>query len=272
VFFKPFRDEGGIVKFASITKDKNDYLTVTSNYPLTSGKFEKMVKTGKLLEPEVSGENALNHSSGNKSIAQKADDVKNTLSPDILDFISRAEGKIDDLKKITSQNAYGRKNKPRSLYRGVSTSDKVNGGGTGEGAGLYTTANKKLAAEYGKVLTMDADKHLPVNPLVFTNINQFEIWLQQVMYQGLGYKRVSEFGDIPINEVVHLIDPTVDGIQIGSGKKAFWVKYPSIDEFRDFKEAERRGETPTSTLLGVGALGAAVYASPFSNTRKEETK
>ena len=46
----------------------------------------------------------------------------------------------------------------------------------------------------------------------------------------LKYKRKSDFGNISLNEVLHIIFPNKDGIQIGKGEKAFWVKYPKFED------------------------------------------
>jgi hypothetical protein len=86
VFFKSFRDEKGIVKFASITKDKNGIVDSVSNYDLTNRKFELIVKQGKIVElPTASMANQpANPSVGTKIIPQKTDDV-NTLSKEQRD-------------------------------------------------------------------------------------------------------------------------------------------------------------------------------------------
>jgi len=47
-FFKPFRDKDGIVKFASVIKERDGGLDVISNYPMKNRKFELIAREGKV--------------------------------------------------------------------------------------------------------------------------------------------------------------------------------------------------------------------------------
>ena len=150
------------------------------------------------------------------------------------DFVSRLNNADESkIKEITNRYTTN-PTKPSKLFRGVETEGyERKGGGASEGYGLYTTANKSLAKDYGKVVEMNPSTDIPTNPLSFKNYNDFEIWQQQIMHNTLGYKRKSEFGNVTLNEMLHLLYPDNDGIQIGKGKDAFWVKYPN---FNDLKE------------------------------------
>ena len=47
-FFKPFRDKDGVVKFASVIKERDGGLDVVSNYPMKNRKFELITRDGKI--------------------------------------------------------------------------------------------------------------------------------------------------------------------------------------------------------------------------------
>ena len=47
-FFKPFRDKDGIIKFASVIKERDGGLDVVSNYPMKNRKFELITREGKV--------------------------------------------------------------------------------------------------------------------------------------------------------------------------------------------------------------------------------
>ena len=47
-FFKPFRDKDGVVKFASVIKERDGGLDVVSNYPMKNRKFELITREGKV--------------------------------------------------------------------------------------------------------------------------------------------------------------------------------------------------------------------------------
>lgn len=169
------------------------------------------------------------------------------------DFKIRASEKIDDIVKVTKSYAYGKRYAPEKVYRGVSGDGILNNehGASSEGIGLYTTANKSLAKDYGRVMELDKS-NIPSNPLVFRDLNNFEIWHQQIMYNVLGYKRASDFGNITINEIVDVIDKSIDGLQIGEGKKAFWVKYPDINSLIESSPNELFQTSKERQDLSVG--------------------
>ena len=47
-FFKPFKDKDGVVKFASVIKERDGGLDVISNYPMKNRKFELITREGKV--------------------------------------------------------------------------------------------------------------------------------------------------------------------------------------------------------------------------------
>ena len=47
-FFKPFKDKDGVVKFASVIKERDGGLDVISNYPMKNRKFELITREGKI--------------------------------------------------------------------------------------------------------------------------------------------------------------------------------------------------------------------------------
>ena len=81
-FFKPFRDKDGVVKFASVTKERDGGLDVVSNYPMKNRKFELITREGKVryvqgsvvVRPlEHSLDNAVRSSGGLKPIEHSSD-------------------------------------------------------------------------------------------------------------------------------------------------------------------------------------------------------
>lgn len=71
-FFKPFRDKDGIVKFASVIKERDGGLDVISNYPMKNRKFELITREGKVRYVRSSGGlKPIEHSSDGKGIIQQ---------------------------------------------------------------------------------------------------------------------------------------------------------------------------------------------------------
>ena len=70
-FFKPFRDKDGVVKFASIIKERDGGLDVTSNYPMANRKFELITREGKVRYVQGSVAKPVEHSLDGKGIIQQ---------------------------------------------------------------------------------------------------------------------------------------------------------------------------------------------------------
>ena len=71
-FFKPFRDKDGVVKFASVIKERDGGLDVISNYPMKDRKFELITREGKVRYVRSSGGlKPIEHSSDGKGIIQQ---------------------------------------------------------------------------------------------------------------------------------------------------------------------------------------------------------
>lgn len=99
-FFKPFRDKDGVIKFASVIKERDGGLDVVSNYPMKNRKFELITREGKIryvqgsvvIRPlEHSLDNAVRSSGGLKPIEH---------SSDSKDIIPQNEEKIYHSRKI----------------------------------------------------------------------------------------------------------------------------------------------------------------------------
>lgn len=179
---------------------------------------------------------------------------KENITEHVKDFKSRIAGKKDDIERLIQSYSYGKAKMPSEVYRGISGDDKLinsSSGGASEGYGLYTTLNKSLASDYGKITKLSGSEALPKKPLVFSDYNNYEIFLQQLMHKVAGYKRASDFSQLNPNEIIHAIKPEVDGIQIGKGNKTFWVKFPDINEVRtkqnyDVLESKGKGDSTTA--------------------------
>lgn len=185
---------------------------------------------------------------------------KEDITPHVKDFKTRIQGKEKDIEGVIRSYSYGKAKAPSEVYRGVATEGELinsKNGFAGEGYGLYTTLNKSLASDYGKVTTLNGKDALPKNPLVFSDYNNYEIFMQQLMYKVAGYKRASEFGKLNPNEIIHAVKPDVDGIQIGKGNKTFWVKFPDIKEVREKQEydvLESKGKSKGTTTDKAKAI------------------
>lgn len=173
----------------------------------------------------------------------------------VKDFKDRIAGKEKEIAGLVRSYAYAKKTQPKTTFRGVADKTKLinqESGAASEGYGLYTTLNKKLAEDYGQVIELDGKENTPKNPLAFSDYNQYEIFMQQLMYKVAGYKRASDFGSLNPNEIVNAILPDIDGIQIGTGKKTFWVKFPDINEVREkqkYKVLESQFKQKNSTTV-----------------------
>ena len=99
-FFKPFRDKDGVVKFASVIKERDGGLDVISNYPMKNRKFELITREGKVryvqgsvvVRPlEHSLDNNVRSSGGLKPIEHSSDGK---------DIIQQNEEKVYHSRKI----------------------------------------------------------------------------------------------------------------------------------------------------------------------------
>lgn len=123
------------------------------------------------------------------------------------------------------------------LYRGVT--ERSGSNAFTYGRGLYTTLDRKEAAEWGRVIEMD-HAALPQNPIRFDSINRWNEWQQFIAYDLLGFRRLSEFeqkAGTP-EQWIRELDPTIDGVQIGTGKDAFFVKFPEIETAQPLESTE----------------------------------
>ena len=114
-FFKAFKDKKGVVKFASVTKERNGAIDVTSNYPMAGRKFELLIREGKVrytaqssgdiksLEHSLSGEEIISQNSKNGNnlgyfdpqrgaIALKNLKDRSTLMHEIQHWVQSKEG------------------------------------------------------------------------------------------------------------------------------------------------------------------------------------
>lgn len=115
------------------------------------------------------------------------------------------------------------------LYRGE---DQNTGSRVGnEGRGLYVTTDKTQAEGYGQVREMPHSA-LPKYPIRFRDVATFNEW-RRFVARELGFGRESEFEKVygsNADEWIRRLDPSVDGIQIGVGHGAFFVKFPPVSD------------------------------------------
>jgi hypothetical protein len=121
--------------------------------------------------------------------------------------------------------------KNAKIWRGVS--DTSGEGFATYGQGLYTTTNKSDAKGYagsdGQVIEMSLSD-LPKNALRFDTVQDYQNWLGNQLQKELGLKGNRDTGDKigNVDKAIRLIDPDIDGIQIGKGKDALFVLWPEV--------------------------------------------
>lgn len=114
------------------------------------------------------------------------------------------------------------------LWRGVG--ENTGSGMAVYGLGTYITADKRVATDYagesGEVVEI-GKWDLPDNPLRFARKDDYQLW-RQGAFKALGYASNLDFvADYPdVGLFVKALDPSIDGIQVGTGKDAFWVRFP----------------------------------------------
>jgi GNAT superfamily N-acetyltransferase len=89
--------------------------------------------------------------------------------------------------------AYNKWKRENVTLRGMKQVGQENGSGAMLGSGLYMAplSNKALAKQYGDVHYVLNGK--PKNPLVFKDLNLWEMWEQNFIYKTLGFKNRTEF-------------------------------------------------------------------------------
>ena len=118
----------------------------------------------------------------------------------------------------------------QKLYR--DTSDRTGNNSANLGKGLYVTTDRAEAKKYGNVQEMHRSD-LPQNPLRFSDELKYREWESFVARELLGHRRITEFEKahgLPDAWIRQLIDPKIDGVQIGTGRGAWFVKYPPLSE------------------------------------------
>ena len=99
-FFKPFKDKDGVVKFASVIKEKDGGLDVVSNYPMKNRKFELITREGKVRYVQGSVVvRPLEHSLDNN--VRSSGDIKSLEhSSDGKDIIQQNEEKVYHSRRL----------------------------------------------------------------------------------------------------------------------------------------------------------------------------
>lgn len=141
----------------------------------------------------------------------------------VEDFL-RPDGIIEsDIPSIVEPNFGMRIGQSYKFYRGINKTSGSNGATYGRG--LYTTTNRKYASEYGSVVEIPRWEALPDNPIRFTTVNDWQIWLHRFdQYNGLSVReRNVKFPNI--DEYIRSVWPDVDGVQIGTGRDAIFVAW-----------------------------------------------
>ena len=116
--------------------------------------------------------------------------------------------------------------KKARFWRGVNPNSGA--GGETYGTGLYVSGSRKEAADFsrdgGRIVEM-GHADLPQNPLRFTTILDYQNWLHRAQKtMGLSVREFNaKHGDMRL--FITALDPSIDGIQISTGRDALFVKY-----------------------------------------------
>lgn len=169
----------------------------------------------------------------------------------------------DDVRASVLENStLGLKvGKKAKFWRGV---NETSGGNSSEyGTGLYLTASKSEAQSYvdegGRLIEMD-HSDLPSNPLRFKNHLEYQMWLQHAQ-DLMGLRGMRQWGPAfpDLRGFVQLIDPEIDGVQVGTGKDAIFVNYDGAKVF----EQPERGSIQFSNQKILINLGANADQTTF---------
>lgn len=158
-------------------------------------------------------------------------------TPDILKQTVLSRDEILDTERFL--NIGLKIGKKAKIYRGISESSGVNAAKLGRG--LYTTTDKKQAGKYGDITEMSY-LDIPKNPIRFDNEMAFENWFENLYHEKLGFRRPSDF-EKEYGSIDHFLStytPDIDGVQIGVGHGAFFVKFPEVpDILKQAKPADK---------------------------------
>lgn len=150
-------------------------------------------------------------------------------------------------EKILNKNNVDRGLKaPKSarFWRGIG--ENSGSAGATYGTGLYVARSKTEAKEYagksGKLHEMDRSD-LPQDPLRFSSIMDYQNWLNRAT-DSMGMKGPREFNaKYPdVREFIQVLDPAIDGIQIGTGSDSIFVNYGGRKLFEQEGKKEPRGQ------------------------------
>lgn len=98
------------------------------------------------------------------------------------------------------------------------------------GLGRYVTSNRALAKKYAgdDGVVMEVARHeLCIDPIRFNSEWEYQIWEQDTIFKTLGFtdKRVfwEKYGSL--DNLFRSIDPSIDGVQVGTGKDTLICVY-----------------------------------------------
>ena len=99
-FFKPFRDKDGVIKFASVIKERDGGLDVVSNYPMKNRKFELIAREGKVRYVQGSAAKSPIEHSLDDTVRSSGDIKSLEHSSDGNGIIQQNEEKVYHSRKI----------------------------------------------------------------------------------------------------------------------------------------------------------------------------
>lgn len=201
-------------------KGVQEIKNIQSELSDTNAKLKRATrKVDKLREQIKTGVSQSRKSSGNRvrRVTQVQKTINEKLNANYQDLLAQLKLDIDqEIMKMVADvpQDFGKWKRKNVTYRGSRT-DIYNPAGNGAGAmlgrGLYTapSSNKQMAKEYGKVYRVINGR--PSAPLVFSTLNQWQIWKQQNLDAPFGGLR--KFNEQTTIEA-EMLKMGYDGIEI----------------------------------------------------------
>ena len=224
-FFKPFRDKDGVVKFASVIKERDGGLDVVSNYPMKNRKFELITREGKVryvqgsvvvrpLEHSLDdavrssgGLKPIEHSSDGKGIIQQNEEKVHhgRRIEEIKREHPNVERELEDAVEQMSKQSYEKHDTIGEVLQGIES-------------GNYETLTQNLKTNLTegqlKVLKNDIKnaklRHIGTDKFVFDKVgrdgDKKRIYID---FNENGGVRINAFSEKTINDVIKQQDEDV---------------------------------------------------------------
>ena len=188
-FFKPFRDKDGVIKFASVIKERDGGLDVVSNYPMKNRKFELIAREGKVRYVQGSAAKSPIEHSLDDTVRSSGDIKSLEHSSDGKGIIQQNEEKVHHDRRI-EEIKREHPNVEKELDESIAAMRKESFNDSNFKAGLMGKFDTKeiTTQELGKSVNL-SDKQLAVlkNDIKnadFKVINESKIYFDKIGKDG----------------------------------------------------------------------------------------